>query len=94
MPQLKRVSDGEGCRGSLVEAIAWNEDGSFKEVVAGYPVVGCSVKVGSIIAGTYSTRDYWLTTEVTEILEERKDEEGKYEYVKFATENSIYEIFA
>ena len=93
MAQLRRVSDGEGYHGSLVESIAWNEDGTFKEVTGSKPTVGESMKVGTMTAGTYSTRDWWMTTEVTEILEERKNEEGKYEYVKFKTENSIYELF-
>ena len=92
MPKLKRVSDGEGYHGSLVEAITWNDDGSFK-IVANHPVIGCSLRVGSPFAGTYSTRDWWMTTEVTEILEESKNKEGLYEYVKFKTKNSIYEMF-
>jgi len=94
MARLIREKDGEGFNGSVVQAIAWNEDGTFKEIVTDHPVVGCSLKVGSVTAGTYSTKDWWMTTPVTEILEERKNEEGKYEYVKFTTENSIYEIFA
>jgi hypothetical protein len=43
--------------------------------------------VGSLTARSYSDRDYWLTTKVTEILEERED------YVKFKTGNSTYELF-
>ena len=93
MARLRRVSDGEGFSGSLVESIAWNEDGTLKEITGSKVTVGESLKVGSVTAGTYSTRDWWMTTEVTEILEERKNEEGKYEYVKFKTENSIYELF-
>lgn len=94
MARLIRESDGEGFAGSLIESIAWNEDGTFKEVTGSIPTVGESIKVGSVTAGTYSTRDWWMTTPITEILEERKDKEGKYEYVKFATENSIYELIA
>jgi len=93
MPRLRRISDGEGFAGSVVESIAWNEDGSFKEVTGSKVTVGESVRVGTMTAGTYSTRDWWMTTPVTLILEERKNEEGKYEYVKFETENSTYEIF-
>ena len=94
MPRIRRMSDGEGFAGSLVESIAWNEDGSFKEITGSKPTVGESIKVGTMTAGTYSNRDWWMTTPVTLILEERKNEEGKYEYVKFETENSTYEIFA
>lgn len=85
MPILKRIPDGAGDQGSRSEAIAWNEDGTFKEIVGHRPTVGCSMLVGSVTARTYSRQDYWLTTVVTEILEERED------YVKFKTENSIYE---
>jgi len=94
MAKLRRMSDGEGYSGSLIESIAWNEDGTFKEVTGSKVTVGESMRVGTMTAGTYSNRDWWMTTPVTEILEERKNDEGKYEYVKFRTENSIYEIFA
>ena len=86
MATLKRT-DGAGDSGSRVEAISWNDDGTFKEVVDHKPVVGCSLLVGSVTARSYSAQDYWLTTLVTEILEERED------YIKFKTENSEYELF-
>jgi len=73
-------------QGARVQAIAWNEDRTFKEVVAHAPTVGCSLLVGSVTARSYSDQDYWLTTKVTEILEE--SEVG----YKFKTENSIYEL--
>ena len=79
-------------QGARVEAIAWNEDKTFKEVVDSIPVVGCSVLVGSVTARSYSSQDYWLTTVVTEILEEIKDEDGMMELVRFKTENSVYEL--
>lgn len=79
-------------QGQRVEAIQWTEDGKFDKVVGSIPTIGCSILVGSITARTYSAQDYWLTTKVTEILEEKKTEEGLYEYVRFKTENSIYEI--
>lgn len=78
--------------GGRVEAISWNEDGTFKEIVGSTPVVGCSMLVGSITARSYSAQDYWLTTPVTEVLEEEKDDDGKFVRVKFKTENSVYEI--
>jgi len=93
MPKLRRVSDGEGFSGSLVESIAWNEDGTFKEVTGSKPKLGESLKVGSPFAGTYSNRDWWMTTPITKILEERWTENGLLEYMKFKTENSTYEMF-
>jgi hypothetical protein len=87
MPTLRRRGDNAGDAGGRSEAIAWNEDGTLKEVVSDRPTVGCSMLVGSVTARSYSYQDYWLTTVVTEILED------KGHYVKFRTENSIYEWY-
>ena len=88
MATLRRVSDGAGDSGPLVQALQYNDDGTFKEVVDDKPVVGCCLLVGSLVARTYSNQDYWITTPILEILEER---EG---YVRFKTQNSEYELFA
>lgn len=85
MATLKRLSDGKGDVGARSEAIAWNEDGTLKEIVSHKPTIGCSMLVGSVTARTYQHQDYWLTTVVSEILEDTGD------YVKFKTGNSIYE---
>jgi hypothetical protein len=79
-------------QGQRVEAIAWNEDRTFKEIIDSKPVVGCSLLVGSVTARSYSSQDYWLTSKVTEVLEERRNSDGMMEFVKFKTENSIYEL--
>ena len=86
---LKRVRDGKGDDGSRSEAIAWNEDGTFKEVVDHRPTLGCSMLVGSLTARSYSSQDYWLTTTVTEIIESIENEQTTY--MKFRTGNSVYE---
>jgi len=79
--------------GKRIEAIAWNENGTFKEVVnRQIPVVNCSLLIGSITARTYSENDYWLTTVVTEILEESKNSEGDITSIRFKTQNSEYII--
>lgn len=49
------------------------------------PRVGCGVRVGSYIARTFSAQDWWQTSPISEILEERDD------YIKFRTRNSVYE---
>lgn len=49
-----------------------------------FPSVGCTVRVGSVYARSYSTYDYWTTTPVTEILDEGSD------YMKFRTRNTYY----
>lgn len=96
MPSLYKIhTDGTREfkeRGGRLEAIQWNEDGTFDKVVGDKPTVGCSMLVGSVTARTFAAQDYWLTTKVTEVLEERRNEEGLLEYVRFKTENSEYEI--
>jgi len=69
--------------GSRSEAINFDIETNKIEVVGDRPIVGYSLLVGSCNARTYGS-DYWLTTEVTEILEETENE------VKFKTKNSIY----
>lgn len=91
MASLRRVTDGKGDDGSMVQAIRWNEDGSFKEVAGNYPMVGCSLRVGSVTARTYSNQDWWMTTVIEEILEEEELPNGR-KYCKFRTANSIYEF--
>ena len=88
MAKLIRISDGKGDVGSRVEAIRWNKDRTFKEIVGNKPVIGCSLLVGGVTARSYSSQDYWLTTVITEILEEKDN------YIKFKTENSIYEFWS
>lgn len=92
MAKLIRESDGEGEIGGRSEAIQWNEDGTFDKILSNRPTVGCSMLVGSVTARSYSDRDWWLTTKVTEILEE-KEEDGVL-YVRFKTENSIYQYWS
>lgn len=86
---LRRTRDGAGDSGSRSEAIEWNVDGSFNKVISHRPTVGCSMRVGSITARSYDNKDYWLTTVVSEILEEISNEDTQY--VRFKTGNSEYE---
>lgn len=85
MARLRRISDGKGDAGAVSNALRWNEDGTLKEIAGHRPIIGCSMYVGSVTARSYSDQDYWLTTEVTEIIEDTDD------YVKFKTGNSTYE---
>jgi len=94
MAKLRRVLDGEGYSGSLIQSISWNEDGTFKEISGSRPTVGESMRVGTMTAGMFTDRDWWMTTPITEIIKEEKNEEGKLTYVMFKTENSVYEMFA
>jgi len=80
---LSRTRDGAGDSGPMSLAIDY-VDGKYVED-GNRPKIGYAMRVGSYRAGTYSTQDYWTTTRVTEILEERDD------YVRFKTGNSEYE---
>lgn len=91
MPTLRRTHDGAGDTGARVEAIKWHENGR-REIIGHRPIIGCSLLVGSLIARSYSSQDWWLTTVIEEILEEDEREDGLY--VKFKTTNSIYEYFS
>ena len=86
---LWRVTDKIGDIGGSSEAISWNDDGTFKAVVDYKPTLGCSMRVGSITARSYSNQDWWMTTEITEILEEIKNDDTHY--MRFKTRNSEYE---
>lgn len=85
MASLIRLSDGAGESGARSEAIKWNDDGSYDKIAGHKPIIGCSMLVGAVTARSYSYQDWWLTSVVTEVIEETDD------YVKFKTNNSIYE---
>ncbi len=88
MVNLRRLRDSAGNTGEPVISIAWNKNKTFKEIVGDRPIVG-----NSFLVGSNSGTDFWLTTEVTEILEEQTNDEGQLTYVKFKTKNSEYELF-
>lgn len=69
MATLRRDSDGEGHYGTRIQAI----DRVNKKIVGHEPMVGYCLLVGTMTAGTYSTRDWWRTTEITEIIESNED---------------------
>ena len=73
--------------GARVEAHKYNKETQLHEGVVGHePIVGCSLLVGSVTARSYSNQDWWLTTEITEIVEETN------EYILFKTLNSTYKL--
>ena len=80
--KLVRERDGLLNSGYQVGWIEWGEDGKYKQIHE-EPAVG-----RSLILDPASTPFFtWMTTTVTEILEQKED------YVKFKTTNSIYELF-
>jgi hypothetical protein len=76
MATLTRDRDGEGYYGSRVEAI----DPETGKIVGRKPMVGKCLLVGTVIAGTFSERDWWMTTPIKEILYET-DKEIRFETV-------------
>ena len=79
--KLVRERDGLTKQSEDVMWVEWNEEGRFKEKHS-EPAVG-----RSLLMSPFSEFFAWQTTSVTEITEQRDD------YVKFKTENSIYELF-
>ena len=92
---LRRTRDGAGDSGMMSQLIIPTFDMDTGKIVSkeikenARPEVGGAMVVGSPFARSFSAQDWWQTTIITEILEERKTEEG--EYVRFKTGNSEYE---
>lgn len=83
---LRRTRDGAGDSGPVSMVNRINPETSEIEHEHGQkPRVGWAVQVGALGGRTYSVQDFWQTTPVTEILEERDD------FVRFRTGNSEYE---
>ena len=79
--KLVRERDGLSNVGHKAGWIEWNEDGKFKEL-HDEPAVG-----RSLILDPQRMSYTWLTTTVTEILEQKEN------YIKFATTNSLYTLW-
>jgi hypothetical protein len=91
---LRRERDGAGDSGQMSVAITLNGGpcGEHLYEHGATPKVGALMQVGSLSARSYSAQDYWQTTPITEILEERTDpEDPEFLWVRFKTGNSIYE---
>lgn len=79
--KLIRERDGLTKTSADVKWLEFNEDGRYK---ADFP----QVAVGrSLLMSPFGPSFTWQTTPVTEIVEQRED------YIKFNTENSVYELF-
>jgi hypothetical protein len=88
---LRRVRDGAGDSGPMSLAITPTVDMDTNKVVdvqyehGARPRIGSAMRVGSIAGRTFAAQDWWQTTLITEILEDKDD------YVRFKTGNSEYE---
>jgi len=82
---LRKVdSPNVGDSGSM-SMLIWIENDEVKYEHNARPKVGCSIRVGSTYARTFSAQDWWQTSLIQEILVDEP------EYVKFKTLNSVYE---
>jgi hypothetical protein len=79
--KLVRESDGLTNYGREMGWIEWGDDSRFKEK-HDEPAIG-----RSCILDPHRISFTWLTTSVTEIVEQQED------YIKFNTRNSVYELF-
>jgi hypothetical protein len=79
MATLTRESDGEGHYGSRVEVVSGDTSLPDEERITWFDgnsesLIGNMLLVGTATAGTYSTRDWWRTNIITEIISENEDE--------------------
>lgn len=73
--------DGLVKEGDDILFIEWDEDGTYKAFYK-------EVRVGtSLLMFPFNPSYTWLTTSITEVLEQRED------YVNFTTKNSTYELW-
>jgi hypothetical protein len=79
--KLVRERDGLTKTSVGVKWLEFNEDGTYKADFE-------DIAVGrSLLMSPFGPSFTWQTTPVTEIVEQRED------YIKFNTENSVYELF-
>lgn len=76
---LKRLNDGLTHTGYKVQYVEWNEDKTAKESYD-------DAQVGRSLILDPRFNYTWLTTAITEIVEQRDG------YIKFQTQNSTYEL--
>lgn len=93
---MYRERDGRGDSGSMSMALVPTYDHDTGKVIDlqyeydAKPRIGVAMRVGSVYARTMQHQDWWQTTVITEILEDKINEDGT-EYVRFKTGSSIYE---
>jgi hypothetical protein len=79
--KLVRERDGLTNQSKDIKWIEWNEEGRFKADHK-EPAIG-----RALLMSPFNDFFTWMTTDVTEIVEERED------YIKFKTRNSNYELW-
>jgi len=79
--KLVRERDGLTNQSQAIKWLEWNEENKYRDEHE-EPAVG-----RSLLMSPFNRYFTWMTTEITEIVEQRED------YVKFHTRNSTYELF-
>jgi hypothetical protein len=79
--KLVRERDGLVKQSQDIKWIEFNEDGTYKETFKEIAIDR------SLVMSPFNKFFTWQTTLVTEIIEQKEN------YIKFATENSVYELF-
>jgi hypothetical protein len=79
--KLVRERDGLTKQSKDIKWLEWNEQGKVRED-HNEPAIG-----RSLLMSPFNDFFTWMTTDVTEIVEERED------YIKFKTRNSNYELW-
>ena len=79
--KLVRERDGLTNQSKDIKWLEWNEEGRYRADHK-EPAVG-----RSLLMSPFNDFFTWMTTDVTEIVEERDD------YIKFKTRNSNYELW-
>jgi hypothetical protein len=79
--KLVRERDGLTKQSKDIKWLEWNEQGRVKED-HNKPAIG-----RSLLMSPFNDFFTWMTTDITEIVEERED------YIKFKTQNSNYELW-
>jgi hypothetical protein len=79
--KLVRERDGLTKQSKDIKWLEWNEQGKVRED-HNEPAIG-----RSLLMSPFNNYFTWMTTDITEIVEERDD------YIKFKTRNSNYELW-
>ena len=79
--KLVRERDGLTNQSKDIKWLEWNEEGRVRED-HNEPAIG-----RSLLMSPFNDFFTWMTTDITEIVEERED------YIKFKTRNSNYELW-
>jgi len=74
---LTRIEDDKQIKASVIKFMEWNEDGTGKSS-HNEPAVGRSIIANPLVGGNYA----WMTTQITEIINENT----------FKTKNSTYTL--